>query len=212
MSVRVGPAGFQRGAARFASRQPANRRALAAAASMLILSLTGCGSGGGDPQVATAVTATRPGPASAGARTSGNDVAAYIESMRDWVKCLREQGIEASDPDATGTVTFPGNAGGQKTDAKFVAAQNKCRSLHPAVPESVTEMRKPKLTSEQIKVMRKYANCMQENGAPDYPDPGPDGYISRQQKWDRTSPGAQRATRACAGIIGDPAHPSATRG
>jgi hypothetical protein len=172
------------------------------------VAVAGCGTS--EPKVATAVD--QGSTTSAKATAAGDDVAAYLDGMRVWVKCLRDKGVDASDPDSTGVVTFPGDPVAQKSDQKFQDAQQQCSSLQPAVPESVLEKRKPKLTPEQIKTQRKYAECMQGNGAPDFPDPGPDGYSPRDHRWDQSSPGAQQATRTCASIIGDPETAPTTRG
>jgi hypothetical protein len=183
--------------------------ALAALAACALVGLTGCG-GAKDPQVASAasgrpvVTTTAP---------AANEVSAYIEAMRAWANCLRGEGIEVTDPDPTGQVTFPGDPAALKADPKFLAAQTKCKSLQPPVPESVLHLRQPKLTAAQIDEMRQYARCMQQNGAPDFPDPGADGYPARgATTWNQTSAGAQKATQACAHIIGDPTSQPTTRG
>lgn len=173
--------------------------------------LAGCDSHK-DPQVATA-RSDGARPATSSAPATGGDVATYVEGMRAWVACLRAEGVDVSDPDATGAVTFLGDPAVFKSDPKFVAAQAKCRSIEPAVPESVIEKRRPKLTPEQIATQRRYSDCMQHNGAPDFPDPGPDGYLDRGgTSWNQASDGAKRATAACAGIIGDPTDQPTTRG
>jgi len=72
-----------------------------------------------------------------------------------------------------------------------------------AMPASVQALVDPPLTAEQKAIKRRYATCMQTHGAPDFPDPGPDGNFAMRQ-WNETSAGAARATRACASIIGEP--------
>lgn len=171
---------------------------------------TACGSS--DPKVATAVpsgaatttSSTRPG--------ASDDVGMYLDGMRTWVKCLREKGIDVSDPDPLGQVTFPGDPAAQKADPKFEQAQQQCAAVRPPIPDSVLEQRKPRLTPEQVETNRKYAQCMQGNGAPDFPDPGPDGYPPRDKKWDQASAGARKASQTCAPIIGDPATHATTQG
>ncbi|MEV0491138.1 hypothetical protein [Streptomyces atratus] len=69
-----------------------------------------------------------------------------------------------------------------------------------AVPARETQ---PELAKEEIRKNQQYAECMQEHGAPDFPDTGADGHF-RDVTWDSTSAGAKRATRACASIIGIP--------
>lgn len=174
--------------------------------STLAVVLAGCS--GPQPQVATAVS----GSGSAAARptngSAADEVATYVAGVREWVNCLRKEGIDVSDPDPTGTVTFANSGASLKSDPKFAAAQNKCKPLLHPVPESVLKLGQPKLSPEQIAIRRQYATCMQNHGAPDFPDPGADGNPSRDKHWDQTSLGAQQAARACAPIIGAPATPS----
>jgi hypothetical protein len=172
-------------------------------ASVMAVTLAGCGGEDDAPKVPTA---GGDNASAASGKTAapdgGDDVAAYVNAQREWVKCLRENGVDAPDPDAKGQVDFGDNAA-LKKDTKFLNASEKCASLVAAVPESLENANQPKLTPEQIKVKRDYADCMQKNGAPDFPDPGPDG-TAQGTEWDQTSAGAKRATRVCAPIIGDP--------
>ncbi|MET8980737.1 hypothetical protein ABZX85_34565 [Streptomyces sp. NPDC004539] len=170
-------------------------------ASVMAITLAGCGDGGDTPKVPTAGGEKASGKATA--PSGGDDVTAYVNAQREWVKCLRDNGLDASDPDAKGQVDFGDNAA-LKKNTKFLNASEKCASLKAAVPESLENANQPKLTPEQIKVKRDYADCMQKNGAPDFPDPGPDG-TAQGSEWNQTSAGAERATRVCAPIIGAPA-------
>ena len=181
-----------------------------AVAAAVVVTLAGCG-GGEEPQVASANTA-RPSPSGTSGAASDSDVASYLNGVRSWVACLRKEGVDVTDPDPTGQVTFPGDAAALKSDPTFTAAQQKCRSLEVPVPEAIQELRQPKLSAEQIATQRQYAECMQRSGAPDFPDPGSDGYPSRDSQWNQTSAGARKASRACAPIIGDPTDPPTTRG
>lgn len=178
----------------------AARAALGAA--VLVLLVSGCGDDKQEPSVASAGGA----PA---ATASGEAVTAYVEGKRKYVACLRDEGVKVSDPDAKGRSEFSGDRRALKTDPKFRAALIKCNDLNPPVPEGLED--KPPLTPEQIEAARQYARCMQTNGAPSFPDPGPDGYPPDSNDgtaaWDPLSPGAQRASTACASIIGQPTSP-----
>jgi hypothetical protein len=183
-----------------------NRVPLAAAASIVVFVLTGCGGGDGGSKVPTAAGG---GVSTASSTTGGqgggsDDVAAYVKAQREYVNCLRENGVDAPDPDAEGTIDFGSgdNVRDLKKDPKFRAATQKCAKYLAAVPESVEKSNQPKLSAEQIKVKRKYAECMQNNGAPDFPDPGPDGL--GQGEWNQTSAGAKRAIRICGSVVGVP--------
>jgi hypothetical protein len=187
-----------------------NRVLLAAVASVVALALSGCGGDDGESEIPTAASggATTSSVGSDG-QSGGDDVAAYVQAQREYVKCLRENGVDAPDPDDKGTIDFGDNLA-LKKDAKFQAATEKCADHLTAVPESIEKDNQSKLTAEQIKVKQRYAQCMQENGAADFPDPGPDGL--GQGDWDQSSAGAKRAIRICGPIVGVPATPSPGKG
>ncbi|GAA3372436.1 hypothetical protein GCM10020367_27350 [Streptomyces sannanensis] len=188
------------------------RLLMAAAASVMAFALTGCGSDDDGAKVPTAGGDTSK---TAGAAGSGGEdaLAAYIEGKRAWVKCMRENGVDINDPDEKGQIDF-GNGDavrGMKKDPKFLSATKKCESVNPPAPEGLEKLLNP-LTPEQIKVKRDYAACMQKNGAPDFPDPGPDGADDNDAQWDQSSAGAQRAARICGPIIGVPSNPPPAKG
>jgi len=166
------------------------------------LALAGCANAREEPQVASAGGT----PTVSVTAATADVVAAYVEGVRAYVTCLRAEGLKVTDPDPKGKIEFEGDLKLLKADPKFVAAQQKCSSLLPPVPAGLQD--KPAKTAEQIEVTRRYAACMRENGAPDFPDPGPDGYLpdrgTGEATWDPTTDGARRATRTCATIIGDP--------
>ncbi|GAA1370692.1 hypothetical protein [Streptomyces beijiangensis] len=189
-----------------------SRVLLASAVTIMACALAGCGSG---DDTAKVPTADRGGSAGTSATPrsngGGDDVSAYISAQRVWVKCLRTNGLDAPDPDAKGQVEF-GDAATLKKNPKFLDAQDKCKSLKAAVPESVEQGNQPKLSAAQIKVKRKYADCMQKNGAADFPDPGPDGYGGNDAQWDQASAGAKRAARLCGPIVGIPGDAPSAQG
>lgn len=194
----------------------AYRVLLAAAASVMAFALTGCGSGDDGAKVPTAAGGggSSASAGKTGGQGGGNDVAAYVESRRKWVACMRQNGVDLPDPDSKGQVDMSGQGLALKKDPKFMNASKKCAKFNATVPQAL-EPDEPKLTSEQMKTQRKYAACMQKNGAPDFPDPGPNGNSndnSGEPGWDQSSAGAQRATRVCAPIIGEPTNPPSGKG
>lgn len=171
----------------------------------LALALAGCGGGSAAPQVPTAATGRSSGPASPEASTaalqgSSAEIAAYVAAQRKWVACMHDHGVDLPDPEANGVVNLKSF---KKNEPASRKAWLECQPALVAMPESVQRLIQPKLTEEQKAVKRRYASCMQANGAPDFPDPGTDGHF-QSRAWTQTSVGAQRATRACASIIGDP--------
>ncbi|MER5311360.1 hypothetical protein ABT034_26625 [Streptomyces sp. NPDC002773] len=178
-----------------------------AAASVVALALTGCGGGSDEagkiPTAADGTTSTGTGTDTAAGGSGKDEVAAYVEARRAWVKCLRENGVDAPDPDANGQVDFGDNTALKKNPA-FLTASEKCSPLSPPVPKEIERRMAPKLTPEQIKTQFAFAECMQKNGAPDFPDPEPDGNVYGDIQWDSTTAAAKQASRTCAPIIGDP--------
>lgn len=182
-----------------------NRVLLAAAASVLAFALTGCGSDDPGAKVPTAGGGEKSASAPAGG--GKDEVAQYVENQRKWVACMRENGFDLPDPNNLGQVEMGDNRA-LKADPKFQPAQEKCAQFATTVPEAVERQLRPKLTPEQIKTQQKYADCMQKNGAADFPDPDADGYQpannSGEPDWNQNSASAKRAARTCAPIIGDP--------
>jgi hypothetical protein len=162
------------------------------------VAIGGCGGPSGEPRVATA-GGTPAASAAADVRT------AYVEAMRKVVECLRAQGVKVSDPDAKGRIVFEGDNASNKKDKTFVDAQAKCREIWPTVPEELVEY--PPLTPEQVEAARQYAKCMRAKGAPDFPDPRPDGYFPTDVTWAQGTPGALQAGVLCGPIVGAPASP-----
>jgi len=189
--------------ARIGVSKPIAALAITAAVTLL----AGCGGDGSEPPIATAAT----GEASASASASKTpalsspqaELAAYLTAQRKWVSCLREYGLDPPDPDQYGRVIWRNIP--VKADSGFEKGQQACKSLQSAPPPSVVKMASQPLTPAQIELKRRYSACMQKNGAPDFPDPGPDGEFPETTRWNQTSAGAARATEACASIIGDPA-------
>ncbi|ANW18864.1 hypothetical protein [Streptomyces clavuligerus] len=179
-----------------------------AAAVVLSTTATACGDGGSDSKddIATGER-TKPGEGSGDgpAKNPGNALDQYIEKKRGWVTCLRTNGIEAPDPDAKGQVDLASISDGAdlKRDPKYTRALEKCADLNPPVPVDVEKAQQPKLSKAEIAKRTRYATCMQENGAADFPDVDEDGY-SADVVWDSTTPEAKRAIRTCGSIIGSP--------
>ncbi|MFI6333216.1 hypothetical protein ACIBBG_33725 [Micromonospora chersina] len=159
-----------------------------AVAVMAALALSGCGSNATDA----------PGVASAGgspsAVASADPITAYVDGQRAWVKCLRAEGVDVSDPDPKGSVSFNGNP---KKDPKFLTASQKCFSLQQPRPAEPND----KVSAEDLEIARRYAQCMRANGVPEFPDPGPDGIQPERPDgsplWDQTSAAAIRAGKIC---------------
>lgn len=188
--------------------KPSRTQSIAAVA--LVAAALGACTTSTEPTVATArssggssaiQTSTGGSPAS----SAVHDLTGWIQAQRDWVSCLREHGLNVKDPDPTGEVDLMLGPGQDKADPKVSGALQACASRQLPRPASA----RATLTPEQVATFRAYARCMQQNGAPDFPDPSPDGSPPQRQPgvvlWDSSTPGARQAAVACASIIGDPA-------
>lgn len=147
--------------------------------------VAGCASTSTDPEVATARSAPVTTTATSAAPSSVS-----------FVKCMRAAGVPVDD-------AKPGAAWemkpGDKTDPDFPDAMAKCKGLLPAGAGGA-----PAIAPEQLAKMREYAQCMRDNGVPDFADPGPNGFVTPPK--DRAA--ADRATRTCGKILGiDPDAP-----
>ncbi|MFH8369337.1 hypothetical protein [Streptomyces sp. NPDC018031] len=189
-------------------RRATGRAFLAGAVSVVALMLTGCGGGGETDDVASATTGGS--GASKGGGEGRGEIAEYVENQREYVACLRDKGLDVPDPDAKGRIDL-GDGREVKSDPTFRRAQEACSDLAVPIPESLEKEARADLTSEERDQKKRYATCMQENGAPDFPGTDEDGYFE-DTVWDQTSAGAKRATRECAPIIGAPTDPGQGKG
>ena len=142
------------------------RRTLLALAATLLL-LAGCA---GEKEDGDGVASAGDGKASATTGTTNDgDIAAQTAKF---AQCMRDNGVDMPDPKVDGDkVTMEGPAGGADAGdrEKVRAAQEKCKQYLPNGGEP------PKMSDEDIEKMRKFAQCMRENGYPDFPDPQPEG-------------------------------------
>lgn len=191
-----------------------DRTLLAAVVAAAAFALTGCGTddpGTGIPSARTADT-PRAGAATTGPTGDEAEIAAYIEAKRAWVACLRKGGIDAPDPDENGQVEIA-DVGAIKRSPTQRKVLETCGKDMPTVPAALERRLAPKLTPEQIGKQVEFADCMQKNGAPDFPDPEADGHVyGDAQQWDSTTAAAKRASRICAPIVGRPAESGPGKG
>ncbi|MDG6108076.1 hypothetical protein Daura_45560 [Dactylosporangium aurantiacum] len=154
---------------------------------------TGCArSGGGDGVASAGGTPT----ASASAATGGGrpDPVKDQENFLKYAACMREHGIDMPDPQFDGggiAMTLPEGADKAKVDA----ANEQCKQFLPNGGQPL------KADPEMQERMRKFSQCMRENGVPDFPDPGEDGGIridgSKGGGLDPRSEAFKKAEAAC---------------
>ena len=122
---------------------------------VLTLILAACGPGAG--------TSSSPNPSPADARD-----AALL-----YAQCMRSNGVpNFPDPDANGRFSLTHGEGGiDQDDPTFRAAAEKCRSLAPGGEHE--QFGDPAF----VEAMRSFAQCMRDNGLPEFPDPDAEGRL-----------------------------------
>ncbi len=123
---------------------------------------------------------------------SGNTTSSDIERRRAYAQCMRDNGVSNfPDPDANGRFGA-GHESISRDDPKFKAANEKCRDLLPAGDKHDV------VGPETVQNLVKFAQCMRENGVPDFPDPGADGKFPRDaEQKAHNDPQFQAASEKC---------------
>jgi hypothetical protein len=135
---------------------------------------------------------------------SGNNTAANYEKAVKFAECMRNNGVSGfPDPDASGALTIDGVVNGSSVDPNSAAwkqAIGACKDLEPP------GFRGAKVTPQQRTARLEFAQCMRDNGVPDFPDPTSNGPLidtnripSLAGKDPRSDPGMQAATQTCRG-------------
>ncbi|QKW35928.1 hypothetical protein HUT06_19375 [Actinomadura sp. NAK00032] len=134
------------------------------------------------------------------------------DKMRKFAQCMRANGVDMPDP-KDGKVEIrssaePGQAGRPRNTGEAEAAQRKCAHLMP----NGGKPRKP--DPQEIARMRKFSQCMRDNGITKFPDPKPDGSMLLQAGpgtgLDPESTRFKEAQKACAKFNPEPSKPART--
>jgi hypothetical protein len=172
-----------------------------AAVAMLAVIVAGCGNG----------------PAGTGNSTvtsGGNSTISAHEKAVKFAECMRANGVSGfPDPDASGALTIDGVINGSSLDPNSAAwkqAIGACQDLEP--PGFTGTKVTPQLRTARLR----FAQCMRDNGVPDFPDPTPNGPLidtnripSLAGKDPRSDPGLHAAMQKCgqyasaAGVTGN---------
>ena len=182
---------------------PPVRIGMIAAVPLLALALAACGgSDSGGAKVASAQTGS-PGPVGSSSTEAGADssiqaeLAQYVAGQRKWAACLRKNGLNVGDPDAKGRVDFSKAGDDLKSNPHKRNAQIVCQKVEASESLELLEYLEPKNSDKEIADSKTYARCMQENGAPDFPDVDDQGYQPLDATWNQTSAGAVHAAKLC---------------
>jgi hypothetical protein len=100
----------------------------------------------------------------------GNTTAAIQEKAVKFAQCMRENGVrEFPDPDASGRLTVDGVVNGSSIDPNgpvWTRAIHACKDLQPPGFTGGGER-----SAGQQSAALKFAQCIRDNGVPDFPDP-----------------------------------------
>ncbi len=145
------------------------RRLLGAALALPLtaaLALAGCAGEDGGDGIATVGATTPTATPSAGPSLSQQ------ERGIKFAQCMREHGIDMDDPDPNGGPVRIriGGSGGPVDREKVEAAQKACEQFSP-----FGENGPGKPDPQMAENMRKFAQCMRDNGVPNFPDPDGNG-------------------------------------
>jgi hypothetical protein len=164
---------------------------LLAALVLVVVITAGCGSG-------SAGNSTAASGGSGAATYGGNSSidSAHAKAVK-FAECMRNNGVGGfPDPTASGSFTIDSVANGSSVDtssAAFARALSACRSLEPAGFTGSTR------TAQQQQAALKFAQCMRDNGVPNFPDPTPSGPII-DVKGAHSIPGFQAALQKCSAV------------
>jgi hypothetical protein len=114
------------------------------------------------------------GSASAGGgNNGGNSTATARDKAVKFAECMRNNGVSGfPDPNASGELTIDAVANGSSIDtnsAAFKQAMSACKDLEPP------GFTGPKVTPQLRTARLAFAQCVRDNGVPDFPDPLPNG-------------------------------------
>lgn len=162
------------------------RRWLAGVALLAALALTGCAAGQ-QAGVASLDDGTESTQEPDAASSERGDPVKFAE-------CMREQGIEIEDPEASDrfSVAIP-----PETDPEdAMRAQEECKEFLPDGGD------RPEADPEMLAGAREFAKCMRENGIEDFPDPDSSGaMVIERGRFDPEDPEFKAAREACAGSL-----------
>jgi hypothetical protein len=145
------------------------RAALAAGALALALALTGCGGSDGDGDGIASAGGDKPGADSTGSTDDAAGLSREEKALK-FAQCMREHGVPMDDPDPNGGGIRIGGEGIDR--ATIETAQEACKQYAP-----FTDGDRQPPDPQVEENMRKFAQCMRDNGVPNFPDPQSGGGI-----------------------------------
>jgi hypothetical protein len=166
---------------------------------VLALAVAGCGRSGDDESVAKLGTTSSSEGAASETETGGEPMLAYSE-------CMRENGIADFPEPVEGQLKIEAGPGSDLNPQSpaFQKAEEACRSLAPT--QEVSPEQEEELSASALA----YAECMRENGVPDFPDPEVSGggvKMGIPRGVNPQSPAFKKAEEACRELMVGPGGP-----
>jgi hypothetical protein len=114
-----------------------------------------------------------------------------VEAGKLYAQCMRDNGLsDFPDPGPDGRFVLDHDKFNHD-DPKFKAATEKCRDLAPGGEHQNTG------DPAYIEQMRKFSQCMRDNGLPDFPDPDANGQLRGIGHEQQGNPTFQAAMETC---------------
>ena len=166
------------------------------------------------PLAAIVVAAVLSAGCSNGSAGSGDSAAATREKAVKFAQCMRDNGVkDFPDPDASGELTVDGVLNGSSLDPDSAAWKTAIEACKDLEPPGFTGHRR---SAEQQENALKFAQCVRDNGVPDFPDPTPDGPLidtnripSAAGRGAKDIPGFQAAIDQCRDFLAGALDPKA---
>ena len=115
-------------------------------------------------------------PAATGSGNAGANSSAANLDLDEGVKfsqCMRSNGVsDFPDPNASGQLTIDAIANGSGVDTNTPAFQQALSACKDLEPPGFTGTER---TAQQQEAGLNFAQCIRDDGVPDFPDPTPDG-------------------------------------
>jgi hypothetical protein len=131
------------------------------------------------------------------------------EAMLAYAQCMRDNGIDMDDPGAGAPggmrMFFGGGPGGEagfdRFSEEFQAAQAACGPILEAARPEID----PQAEQERLEEQLALAQCIRDNGYPEYPDPviGTDGRLQRSGGQDMQALGIDRRSAEFRELLSD---------
>jgi hypothetical protein len=149
-----------------------------------------------------ALLAACSGPSTSSTTSSGGSTSSPYQKALAYAQCIRAHGIpNYPDPNSSGQFYVPNGSTdgpGNVSNAVRDAATRACRRL---LPPSMPGPAQASQGANTTHMSLQFAECMRSHGAPNYPDPNPDGSFTLPRGANPQSPQWQAAERDCQNLM-----------